>query len=143
MPPGSYGSAPAMGVCRARHMFLKVRRMYLIFRHLASLRPSSMQASWSETETRAKGERECSERQRRSGMATEYPARSGMLRKEAALPRQGTAKVWDDEQKPSIRRTHRDESAPQGKVLYPYCTSICIYIDIAKVCIYSQCYTHT
>ena len=67
------------GVCRAWHMFLKVRRMYLIFRHLASHRPSvskippsGMEASWSETETRAKGERECSERQRRSGMATEY-----------------------------------------------------------------------
>jgi hypothetical protein len=42
-----------------------------------------------------------------------------VLRKEAALPRQGTAKVRDDEQKPSMRRTHRDEPAPQGKVLYP------------------------
>ncbi len=121
-----FGSAPVTGVCRARHMFLKVRQMYLIFKHLASLRPSvskippsGMEASWSETETRAKGERECSERQRRSGMATGYPARSGMLRKEAALPRRGTAKVRDDEQKPSMRRTRRDEPAPQGKVLYP------------------------
>jgi hypothetical protein len=42
-----------------------------------------------------------------------------VLRKEAALPRQGTAKVRDDEQKSSMRRAHWDEPAPQGEVLYP------------------------
>ena len=73
---------------------------------MSKIPPSGMEASWSETETRAKGERECSERQRRSGMATGYPARSGMLRKEAALPRRGTAKVRDDES-----RLWRDASA--------------------------------
>ena len=100
-PPRVPGQCEMTGVCLARHMFLKVRRMYLIFRHLASFRSSvskiplsGMEANWSETETRAKGERERSERQRRSGMATgSVPPKSGMLREEAALPRQGTAKV--------------------------------------------------
>ena len=31
-------STEATGVCRARYMFLKVSQMYLIIRHLASLR---------------------------------------------------------------------------------------------------------
>ena len=42
-----------------------------------------------------------------------------VLRKEAALPRQGTAKVRDDVQKSDVRRTYRDEPAQQDKVLYP------------------------
>lgn len=42
-----------------------------------------------------------------------------MFRKEAALLRRGTAKVRGDVQKSSMRRTHRDESAQQDKVLYP------------------------
>ena len=42
-----------------------------------------------------------------------------MFREEAALLRQGIAKVRDDAQESSIRRTRRDESAPQDKVLYP------------------------
>ena len=41
-----------------------------------------------------------------------------VLRKKAALPMQDTAKVRGDGQKPSMRRTCRDEPATQGKVLY-------------------------
>ena len=41
-----------------------------------------------------------------------------VLRKEAALLRQGTVKVRDDVQESSIRFTHRDESAPQDKVAH-------------------------
>jgi len=58
-----------------------------------------MEASWSETEMRAEGESERSERQRYSGMATGYPVT--VPGKEAALLRQGTANVRGDEQEPS------------------------------------------
>jgi hypothetical protein len=58
-----------------------------------------MEAGWSETETRAGGESERSERQRYSGMATGYPAT--VPGKEAALPRQGTASARGDAQESS------------------------------------------
>jgi len=61
---------------------------------LASLRPSQMEAKGVAVVQRGTGD--------------------GVLRKEAALLRQGTAKVRDDEQESGIRRTYRDESAPQG-----------------------------
>ena len=80
-------------------MFLKVSQVYSFFNHLASLKPSQMEASRSATETRASGERERSERQRYSGMATEYPAT--VPGKEAALLRQGTANARGDEQESS------------------------------------------
>ena len=70
-------------------------------------------------------------------MARAYPARSGMLREEAALPRQGTAKVRGDEQKSSMRRTHRDESAHQDEVLYPsQGVSVNSAFTYRKTCVY-------
>ena len=72
----------------------------MVLRHLASLRPSQMEAK---------------------GVVVWYGngVSVTMLREEAALLKQGTAKVRSDVQKSSIRRTHRDESAQQDKVLYP------------------------
>lgn len=70
-------------------------------------------------------------------MAREYPAKGGMLREEAALPRRGTAKVRDDGQKSSIRRMHRDESAHQDKVLYPsQGVSVNSAFTYRKTCVY-------
>ncbi len=43
-PLSKPGPSPAFCVCRARHMFLKVSQMYKIPIHLASLRPSLMEA---------------------------------------------------------------------------------------------------
>jgi hypothetical protein len=43
-PRSKPGPSPAFCVCRARHMFLKVSQMYRIPIHLASLRPSLMEA---------------------------------------------------------------------------------------------------
>ena len=60
-----------------------------------------------------------------------------MLREEAALPRQGTAKVRGDEQKSSMRRTHRDESAHQDEVLYPsQGVSVNSAFTYRKTCVY-------
>ena len=60
-----------------------------------------------------------------------------MLREEAALLRQGTAKVRGDVQKLSIRRTHRDESAQQDKVLYPLQgVSVNSAFTYRKTCVY-------
>ena len=85
-------------MCRARHMFLKVSQMYRIPIHLASLRPSLMEAK---------------------GVVVWQRGTVTVLLKEAVLPRQGTTKVRDDVQESSMRRTYRDEPAQQGKVLYP------------------------
>ena len=79
-------------------MFLKVSQMYRIPIHLASLRPSLMEAK---------------------GVVVWQRVPVAVLLKEAVLPRQGTAKVRGDEQKSGMRRIHRDEPAQQGKVLYP------------------------
>ncbi len=57
-----------------------------------------MEASWSATETRAEGESERSEWQRRSGMASGGSISPG---EKAALPRQSTANTRGDVQKPS------------------------------------------
>ena len=57
-----------------------------------------MEASWSATETRAVGENERSEWQRRSGMASRGSICPG---EKATLPRQSTANAWGDVQKPS------------------------------------------
>ena len=115
-------------VCRVRHVFLRVS----IYHGIGILQvpgPASedwgkrvcpvMEASWSATETRAVGENERSEWQRRSGMASRGSICPG---EKATLPRQSTANAWGDVQKPSqaglVGRV-RNMGRQRDKVLYP------------------------
>ena len=54
------------------------------------------------------------------GVAADNGVSATVLRKEVALLRRGAAKVRDDVQESGMRRTHRDEPAHQGKILYPF-----------------------